>query len=171
MKFDRHIGSTAAEVPVKFRSDRTILNIQISRLRDFTRSYGKTSFRILRRGPGIILGMGSAKEKRRYIVTPPSIGWAHTQNDPWYRRQSDAHRHSEEMATFNIREDKTFAYHVLKILYALSFENQRQRNVTNIICFGQMLALGAQARISNNRMYWPCQRPGYWLWRHHYMGW
>ena len=26
--------------------------IQISRLRDFTRSYGKTSFRILRRGPG-----------------------------------------------------------------------------------------------------------------------
>ena len=28
------------------------IKIQISRLRDFTRSYGKTSFRILRRGPG-----------------------------------------------------------------------------------------------------------------------
>ena len=26
--------------------------------------------------------MGSANERRRYIVTPPIIGWAHTQNDP-----------------------------------------------------------------------------------------
>ena len=33
---------------------------------------------------GIILGMGSANERRRYIITPPLIGWAHTQNDPWY---------------------------------------------------------------------------------------
>ena len=31
----------------------------------------------------IILGMGSANERRRYIVTPPLIDWAHTQNDPW----------------------------------------------------------------------------------------
>ena len=31
--------------------------------------------------PGIILCMGSASEKRRYIVTPPLIGWAHTQQD------------------------------------------------------------------------------------------
>ena len=30
-----------------------------------------------------IMGMGSAKERRRYIVTPPLIGWAHTQDDPW----------------------------------------------------------------------------------------
>ena len=29
----------------------------------------------------IILGMGSANERRRYIVTPFLIGWAHTQND------------------------------------------------------------------------------------------
>ena len=27
---------------------------------------------------GIIVGMGSANERRRYIVTPPLIGWAHT---------------------------------------------------------------------------------------------
>ena len=44
---------------------------------------------------GIILGMGSANERRRYIVansrqceryivTPCLIDWAHTQNDPWY---------------------------------------------------------------------------------------
>ena len=35
--------------------------------------------------PGIVLGMGSANERRYYIVTPPLIGWAHTQNDPsWH---------------------------------------------------------------------------------------
>ena len=31
----------------------------------------------------IILGMGSANERRHYMVTPPLIGRAHTQNDPW----------------------------------------------------------------------------------------
>ena len=31
---------------------------------------------------GIILGMSSANERRRYNVTPPLIGRAHTQNDP-----------------------------------------------------------------------------------------
>ena len=29
----------------------------------------------------IILGMGSANERRRYRVTPPFIGWTHTRND------------------------------------------------------------------------------------------
>ena len=32
--------------------------------------------------PGIILGMGSSNETRRYYVTPLLIGRAHTQNDP-----------------------------------------------------------------------------------------
>ena len=32
---------------------------------------------------GIFLGMGSANERRRYYVTPPLIGRAHTQIDPW----------------------------------------------------------------------------------------
>ena len=31
---------------------------------------------------GMILGMGSANERRCYIVTPSLIGWAHTQNGP-----------------------------------------------------------------------------------------
>ena len=31
---------------------------------------------------GIILGIGSANERRRYIVTSSFIGWAHTLNDP-----------------------------------------------------------------------------------------
>ena len=31
---------------------------------------------------GIILGIDSANERRRYIVTPPLIGWTHIQNDP-----------------------------------------------------------------------------------------
>ena len=30
LKFDRHIGSTAAEVPVKFQGDRTILNANLA---------------------------------------------------------------------------------------------------------------------------------------------
>ena len=35
---------------------------------------------------GIILGMGSANERRCYIVMSSLIGWAHTQNDPcvWF---------------------------------------------------------------------------------------
>ena len=33
--------------------------------------------------PGIILCMGSANERRRYIVTSSLIGWTHIQNDPW----------------------------------------------------------------------------------------
>ena len=32
---------------------------------------------------GIILGMGSANGRWRYIVTSSRIGWAHTQNDHW----------------------------------------------------------------------------------------
>ena len=31
---------------------------------------------------GIILGLGSANERRRYIVTTALIGWAQAQNDP-----------------------------------------------------------------------------------------
>ena len=33
---------------------------------------------------GIILGMGSANEKKRFIVKSPLIGWAHIQNDHCY---------------------------------------------------------------------------------------
>ena len=36
------------------------------------------------RFPGIILCMGSANERRRYNETSSLIGWAHTQNDPWF---------------------------------------------------------------------------------------
>ena len=30
LEFDRHVGSTAAEVPVKFQGDRTILNTNLA---------------------------------------------------------------------------------------------------------------------------------------------
>ena len=50
LKFHRRPGSTAAEVPVKFQSDRTILNTNLPG-RDFARSYDKTSCRILKQGP------------------------------------------------------------------------------------------------------------------------
>ena len=35
------------------------------------------------RNPGIIVGMGSANERRRYNVTSSLIGLAYTHNDPW----------------------------------------------------------------------------------------
>ena len=50
MKFDRHIGSKAAEVPVKFQSDRTILNTNLaaSRLYEILR---KDVFSDIETGP------------------------------------------------------------------------------------------------------------------------
>ena len=50
LKFDRHIGSTAAEVPVKFQSDRTILNTNLaaSRLYEILR---KDVFSDIETGP------------------------------------------------------------------------------------------------------------------------
>ena len=47
LTFDRHIGRSAACQ----MSKRWELLIQISRLRDFARSYNKTSHRILKQGP------------------------------------------------------------------------------------------------------------------------
>ena len=39
---------------------------------------------------GILLGMGSANKRKSYIVTPPLIGWAHTQNDlgSWHHSET-----------------------------------------------------------------------------------
>ena len=57
LKFDRHLGSAAAKVPVIFQSDWKYLNINLG-LRCFTRSWGKTSVRLVNRGPALseILG-------------------------------------------------------------------------------------------------------------------
>ena len=35
------------------------------------------------RVPELILGMGSANERRRYDVATSLIGWPHTKGDPW----------------------------------------------------------------------------------------
>ena len=51
LKFDRHLESTAAEVLVKFQSDRKGLNPNLA-ASSFTRSYGKTPCRLMDRGPG-----------------------------------------------------------------------------------------------------------------------
>ena len=52
LEIDRHIGSTAAEVPVKFQSDRTILNTNLaaSRLYEILR---KDVFSDIETGPWI----------------------------------------------------------------------------------------------------------------------
>ena len=51
LKFDRHLGSVAAEVPVKFQSNWKSLNPNLATSRDFTRSCGKTSYGLVNRGP------------------------------------------------------------------------------------------------------------------------
>ena len=54
LKFDRHLGSAAAEVPVKFQSDWQSLNPNLVGFffRDFTRSCSKTSVGLVNKGPG-----------------------------------------------------------------------------------------------------------------------
>ena len=52
-KFDRHFGSAAAEEPVKFQSDWKNINPNPT-ASDFTRSCGRTSYRLVNRGPGFI---------------------------------------------------------------------------------------------------------------------
>ena len=51
LKFDRHLGSTAVETPVKFQSDTVVLIPNLG-LRVFTRFGSKTSYRLVNRGPG-----------------------------------------------------------------------------------------------------------------------
>ena len=48
---------------------------------------------------GIILGMGSATERRRYIESPSLIGWAHSQNDLWWRPYQCISIHIHSMYT------------------------------------------------------------------------
>ena len=36
----------------------------------------------------MILGMGSANDRQRYNVKLSLTGWTHTQNDPWWERQT-----------------------------------------------------------------------------------
>ena len=50
-EFDTHLGSSAAEMPVKFQSDT------ISWLRDFTRFGGKTSYSLVNRCPVHTVGV------------------------------------------------------------------------------------------------------------------
>ena len=58
LKFDRHIGSTASEVPVKFQSDRTILNTNLaaSRLYEILQ---KDVFSDIETGPRSLWNKGS----------------------------------------------------------------------------------------------------------------
>ena len=47
LKCDRHLGSSAAEMPVKFQSDTVITTSNL----DLTRLDGKMSYRLVNRGP------------------------------------------------------------------------------------------------------------------------
>ena len=64
LKFDWHLGSAAAEVPVKFRAIRKA-NPEILQLREFTGSCGKTPVRLVNRdhgAPGSKLASSSGSE-------------------------------------------------------------------------------------------------------------
>ena len=65
------------ELKKHYLSWQMILSSKIFEKFDFTEVYFPMG---LIDNAGIILGMGSANERRRYIITPPLIGWAHTQN-------------------------------------------------------------------------------------------
>ena len=76
LKFDRHLGSSAAEMPVKFQSNMIIIT-PILRLRDFTRFGGKMSYSLVNRGTG----NGSLSHYKtctkdfqllKYSMSPPS---------------------------------------------------------------------------------------------------
>ena len=54
LKFVRHIGSTAAEVPVKFQSDTTILNTNLAASR-FCEILRKDVFSDIETGPCLLL--------------------------------------------------------------------------------------------------------------------
>ena len=60
--------STVAEVPVKFQSNQT----QISRLRYFTRSYNKTSYQILKLGPGYLYPSAAIVKNHRIHSNKPT---------------------------------------------------------------------------------------------------
>ena len=87
LKIDRHIGSSAAKLSVKFQSDTIIMN-PISRLRDFARSYDKTSVRLMNRGPGLI----DNDYTSGYIVVYPAFWWStiHGRSyGQWYTANGD----------------------------------------------------------------------------------
>ena len=63
----------------------------------------------------IILWMRPANERRRYIVTSPLIGWAHSQNNPWndnhFRLRQSCDWHSpNEWQLKNIGEIPIYIY-------------------------------------------------------------
>ena len=62
LKFDRHLGSSAAEISVKFQNDIIIITPNlVAWLWDFTWVGGKTSYRLVNRGPG--------REMREFLTT------------------------------------------------------------------------------------------------------
>ena len=83
VKFDRHVVNTAAEVPIKFQSDGTIVNTKIAA----SRLCNKTSFRVWKEDSGpkniclidfiLFTCDGVATSNEKYI-------FCNTRESPWY---------------------------------------------------------------------------------------
>ena len=56
---------------------------------------------------GLILGLPTANERRRYKVTPSLIGWAQTQNQPW------GQQYGKEPVSYNILTTTTGNVHAI----------------------------------------------------------
>ena len=84
--------------------------------------------------PVIILGMGSANERRRYIVTPSLLGWAHTQN-PWpplmYWRKLEIYFIFCHFSTLVWRRVVEFPPHRRSYIVTLQWRHNERDGVSN----------------------------------------
>ena len=72
--------------------------------------------------PGLILGLRSANERRRYTVTPSLIGWAQTLNQPWYLCTS----------VQAYTEGRNIYYIVSKLITENAISRRYQQNICHI---------------------------------------
>ena len=112
---------------------------------------------------GIILCMRPAKERWRYIVTSPLIGWSHTQNDPCIRcylcEQMNLPTH---LGTTRLLASPSSLEHCLS-------------NACNAICMLRNISYvnyHSPQKIQHSGCWWPCTdfapvhlQPSWW-WRH-----
>ena len=72
LKFDRHLGSGATEIRVKFQSNTVFIRSN-PRLRDFSSSCSKTSVRLVNRSP-VLWRVVYVMQNNGYVVMPLMSG-------------------------------------------------------------------------------------------------
>ena len=72
LKFDRHLGSRATEIPSKFQSNTVFIRSN-PRLRDFSRSCSKKSVRLVNKSP-VLWRVVYVMQNNGYVVKPVMSG-------------------------------------------------------------------------------------------------